>query len=372
MKHLLLLSVSITTATSSLTPAFVSAKTAEKVPPQTSLTNPLISLEQSDADRQREAERILKEAERIRRENSNNGSKPGSGDLEKRTNSAVDRLRNNFGNEQKLRESQQEVERLRREGIERSRRDESSREREERFRRERIDREQQNYQNSPTIIPVPIPYSPPFGTSEFDNSEASPPPTTVIERSPNLPFNSPQLVPNRPFGQSDQEFNPKRPDLGTASVSLGFANGSINPAIGYRFGNSPIGIEIGAVFNQNTLILPPGQLNDFSVPDSLRQQFPTGFDNIGRRNSTPQIGADLIGNFKVAPNVSLYGGVGLYFQSQVTFTRSNITTDLFQATNTDISVAVSGGADVRVSDSLRIGAGYHSLRGVTAKVGIDF
>jgi Outer membrane protein beta-barrel domain len=347
MKHHKLLLVVISAVIGLCTPALASAKNIEKLQPLTTdslAQDSLIALEQSAADRQREAERILKEAETIRRENSNGGSTfstPEDQNLQNRTDSEVDRLRNSFGNDREVRESKERLERLRQERI-------------------RLDRNQQYY---PTIVPgfIPAPYGAPPGYSEYGN------PSTVLERSPD--FNRP--APNRRFGQSDQEFNPPRPDLGTASVSVGFKNGTINPAIGYRFGDTPIGIEVGAVFNQDSL--PPGTLNDYSVPGTLLQQFPTGFDNLGRKNLTPQIGADLLGHFKVAPNVSLYGGVGVYFQGQANITRSNVTTDLFkQTSNTDVSVAVSGGADVKIGDSLRIGGGYHSLRGITAKIGIDF
>jgi Outer membrane protein beta-barrel domain len=352
MKHLKLLLVGISAVTSLCTPALASAKNIESLQPLTTnllAQDSLIALEQSAADRQREAERTLKEAETIRRENSSGGSifsTPEDQNLQNRTNSEVDRLRNNFGNDREVRESKERLERLRQERI-------------------RLDRNQQYY---PTIVPVPIPvpYGAPPEYSEYGN-----PGSTVIERSPDSPAGQSGVTPNRRFGQSDREFYPQRPDLGTASVSLGFKNGTVNPAIGYRFGDTPIGIEVGAVFNQDTL--PAGALNDYSVPATLLQQFPTGFDNLGRKNLSPQIGADLLGHFKVTPNVSLYGGVGLYFQGQANITRSNVTTDLFkQTSNTDVSVAFSGGADVKIGDSLRIGGGYHSLRGITAKVGIDF
>ncbi len=352
MKHLKLLLVGISAVIGLCTPVFASAKNIEKLEPSTIdllAQDSLIALEQSAADRQREAERILKEAETIRRENNSGGSTfstPADQNLQNRTNIEVDRLRSNFGNDREVRESQERLERLRQERI-------------------RLDR---NQQYSPTIVPgfIPAPYGAPPGYSEYGN-----PGSTVIERSPNSPLRQPGVNPNQSFGQSDREFNPQRPDLGMASVSLGFNNGTINPAIGYRFAGSPIGLEVGAVFNQDSL--PPGSLNDFSVPSSLLQQFPTGFDNLGRKNLTPQIGADLLGHFKVAPNVSLYGGVGVYFQGRADITRSNVTTDLFrQTSNTDVNVAVSGGADVKIGDSLRIGGGYHSLRGITAKIGIDF
>jgi Outer membrane protein beta-barrel domain len=351
MKHLKLLLVGISAVIGLCTPALASTKNIERLQPLTTdslAQDSLIALEQSAADRQREAERILKEAETIRRENNSGGSTfstPEDQNLQNRTDSEVDRLRNSFGNDREVRESKERLERLRQERI-------------------RLDRNQQYY---PTIVPgfIPAPYGAPPEYSEYGNPGS----TTVIERSPDSPSNRP--TPNRRFGQSDREFNLPRPDLGTASVSVGFKNGTVNPAIGYRFGDTPIGIEVGAVFNQDSL--PPGTLNDYSVPGTLLQQFPTGFDNLGRKNLTPQIGADLLGHFKVAPNVSLYGGVGLYFQGQANITRSNVTTDLFkQTSNTDVSVAVSGGADVKIGDSLRIGGGYHSLRGITAKIGIDF
>jgi hypothetical protein len=352
MKHLKLLLVSISAVISLCTPALASAKNIEKLQPLTidSLAqDSLIALEQSAADRQREAERILKEAETIRRENNSGGSTfstPQDQNLQNRTNSEVDRLRDSFGNDREVRESKERLERLRQERI-------------------RLDQNQPYYPTIPGFIPAP------YGAPPEDSEYGKPGSTTVIERSPDSPDSQPRVTPSRRFGQSDREFNPSRPDLGTASVSLGFKNGTINPAIGYRFGDTPISLEIGAVFNQDNL--PPGSLNDFSVPGSLLQQFPTGFDNLGRKNLTPQIGADLLGHFKVAPNVSLYGGVGLYFQGQANITRSNVTTDLFkQTSSTDVSVAVSGGADVKIGDSFRIGGGYHSLRGITAKVGIDF
>jgi Outer membrane protein beta-barrel domain len=362
MQHFKLLLISLSTMVGFCAPALASTQNTAKLLPlgtDSLAQDSLISLEQSAADRQREAERLLKEAEAIRRNNSNGGSiytTPADRSLENRTNQEVDRLRNSFGNDRAVQESRERLERLRQERI-------------------RLDRNQPYY---PSVIPgfIPPPYSsPPL----YDPVPYSPPPTysedvpgsTIIQRSPDSFPSPPKVIPNRQFSPSDREFYPSRPDLGTASVSLGFANGTVNPAVGYRFGNLPISVEVGAVFNQDRL--PPGTLNDFSVPTTLLQQFPNGFENLGRRTLTPQIGADLLGHVRVAPNVSLYGGVGVYFQGQATITRSNVTTDLFRQTSgTDINVAVSGGADVKISDSWRIGGGYHSIRGITAKIGIDF
>jgi hypothetical protein len=359
MKHLKLLLIGFSTLIGLVTPA--RAQKSAK-PPQIQQTDNLIVLQQSAADleRQREAERILKEAERVRQENRNRGVddnylSPSERNLERRTNDAVDRLRDSFGNEQRLRESQVEVERLRRERI-------------------RLGRE---YRQNPYFYPESDFY---YNTPQLPSNQEYPtapgtepifqlPPNTQIEIYPNT---QPEVTPINPGNQYPPEFiTPKKPDLGTASVSFGFKDGAVNPAIGYRFAGSPIAIEIGTVLNQDSL--PAGQLNEFSVPPTLLQQFPTGFNNLGQKTVTPQIGADLLGYYNVSPTVALYGGVGLYFQGRSTIFQSNATTDLYKQTNTtDVNVAVSGGADVQLSDSWHLGGGYHSLRGVTAKIGYDF
>ncbi len=283
-----------------VTPALSSAKTPEKLQPQVNSSS-LISLKQSDADKQRAAERTLREAESSRQ----------------------DQLRLN-----------------------------------------------QNQNNSPGLTPfaTPTPYGAPgsqFGNQGYPYQ----PPGASIQNPATPPDSRTEAAPDRQPKQS--ELNSKRRDQGTASVSLGFKNGIINPSIGYRFGGSPIGIELGAVLNQDSL--PGGRLNDFSVPNNLLQQFPNGFNSLGRKSLSPQIGADVLGYFNVAPNISLYGGIGLYVQSQSIITRSNITNELYKdASSTDVNVAASGGVDVRISESLQLGGGYHSLRGITAKVGYNF
>lgn len=162
-----------------------------------------------------------------------------------------------------------------------------------------------------------------------------------------------------------------RPEqAGIFSFSAGFKDGSLNPAIGYRLPDSNIGFEVGAALAQDTL--PPGNLNNYAA-GSLIQQFPNGFNNLGVKTTSPNIGVDVLGYFKVSPQVDLRGGVGVYFQGRSQITQSRATTDLFKETNeTNVSLALSGGADFRVTDSLRIGAGYHSLRGVTATIGYSF
>jgi opacity protein-like surface antigen len=323
-----------------------------------STPEPLLALQQSqaDLDKQREAERILKEAERVRQENRNSGGNNGytSPNLEQRTNGAVDRLRDNFGNDQKLRESQAEVERLRQERI-------------------RID---QQYRWDSYYYPYATPVNYPqeyrnLGTDSSNNEFKTPAP--VVQQLPGdspPPGSTPEVVPVIRTTEL-QYVTPKNLDLGTATLSVGVNNGAGSTAVGYRFAGTPIAIEAGLVFNQDSL--PAGQLNEYSVPGSLLQQFPTGFNDLGSKTVSPQVGADLLGYFDVSPGVSLYGGVGLYFQGRSTIFQSKATTDLFKQTNsTDVNVAYSGGADFKLNDAWRLGGGYHSLRGVNARISYSF
>jgi hypothetical protein len=349
VKRLLIFLVSVSAIIGIVSPTLASAKVTEKKQPQLQSIDAVIALTPEEIEKQREAERLLEEAERVRQQNRNNNSgdgyvSPEAENLERRTNNAVDRLRGSFGNEQQLRESQAEVENLRRERIRLERE----------YQRETYFHPGSSYYNSTPITP---------------GSASQSPPSTQIEIYPNT---QPEVVPLNPVDQLAPEFvTPKNLDLGTASVSLGFKDGAVNPAIGYRFAGSPIAIELGTVLNQDRL--PPGDLKDFSIPDSLLQSSPGGFNNLGEKTTTPQIGADLIGYYNVSPTVALYGGVGLYFQGRSSILQSNVTSNLYKQTNsTDTNVAVSGGADLKLGDSWRLGGGYHSLRGVTAKISYDF
>ncbi len=192
------------------------------------------------------------------------------------------------------------------------------------------------------------------------------------ERDETIIIDSPYYSPANPYPNYTRPNYGRSsgPSFGIFSLSTGFKDGTLNPAIGYRFSRSNIGFEIGAVFNQDKL--PPGTVNDYAA-GSLIQQFPGGFNNLGVKTTTASIGGDVLGFFDVSPNVSIYGGVGVYFQGKSQIFQSNVTNDLFKETNeTNVNLAVSGGADFKLGDAWQIGVGYHSLRGINAKLGYEF
>ena len=69
----------------------------------------------------------------------------------------------------------------------------------------------------------------------------------------------------------------------------------------------------------------------------------------------------------------MYGSVGVYFQNLSRIAQSQATKDLYKQTDdSNVTAAVGGGVTYKAGDSINIGVGYHSLRGLTAQMGIGF
>jgi opacity protein-like surface antigen len=274
-------------------------------------------------ERQREAERVLKEAERLKREVKEEGGDPN---LQRRVDEQVDRARESDGSRRTIRRSERELDRLR-EQKDRSR-----------YQYERFDYPPQP--GSTTIFIVP-------GVSgEYQVSPNGTPTETFREDYGYDP--TPQKQPLEVFG------------------TIGFKNGNASPGIGVRYSN--IGLEVGAVFNQDNL---NGTVNDFSLPTNN----PTfsSFTDLGIKKVSPQWGVDLLGFVDVSPQVSLYGSAGIYFQSLSQIVQSQATNEFYKQTNeTNTTGALGGGVKFKPSDNVSIGVGYHSIRGVTAGVGFSF
>jgi hypothetical protein len=292
-------------------------------------------LAQADPERerrlqqQREAERALQEAERLRREIRNNGFRDGN--LEQRTNEQIIKIRESGTDPQRVREAQTEINRLR-----------------EQNRRNPIYDYYPYYGDFryPYIAPPIVPYDRNFG-DPYPTPSALPDERRINEAAP-----LPPRVSQTASRQNSTKF----------SVSAGFKDGKIAPALGARWNN--FGVEVGAVFNSDSL---PGTLNDFSLPNNFL------FNDLGVKKISTQYGGDILGYFDLNPSVSLYGGVGIYFQSKARIAQSQATNELYTQTNEqDITPAVSAGVDYNVSDSINIGVGYHSLRGITGKIGFSF
>jgi opacity protein-like surface antigen len=108
-------------------------------------------------------------------------------------------------------------------------------------------------------------------------------------------------------------------------------------------------------------------VNDFSLPGNFL------FNDLGIKKLGAQWGADVLGFLTVDPRVSVYGSVGVYFQNLGRIAQSQATNDLYKQTDeTNVTGAVGGGVAYKAGDNIDIGIGYHSLRGLTARMGISF
>jgi opacity protein-like surface antigen len=307
--------------------SFATESSFVNLPPQTAsftVAQKPDSEREKQLERQREAERVLKEAERLKREVKEQGGNPN---LQRRVDEQVDRARESNGSRRTIRKSDRELDRL----------------------REQKDRSRYQYDRfgypdrfgSPTIFVVP------GSTGEY------------------------QVSPGGTFTETyrdDYGYAPVRPQRDPLEVfgSVGFKNGNASPGIGVRYNN--IGLELGAVFNQDNL---NGTVNDFALPTNN----PTfsNFTNLGIKKVSPQWGVDLLGFVDVAPRVSIYGSVGIYFQSLSQIVQSQATNEFYKQTNeTNTTGAVGGGMKFQPSDNISIGVGYHSIRGVTAGIGVNF
>ncbi len=295
------------------------------LPPQTSsftLAQKPASDREKQLERQREAERVLKEAERLKREVNEQG---GSPKLQRRVNEQVDRSRESDGSRRTIRRSERELQQLR-----------------EQKDRSRYEYDRFRYPSgSPTILIVP-------GSSD---EYQVPPGSTPTERF------------REDYGYD--RVTPKRESLEIFGT-VGFKNNNASPGIGVRYHN--IGLELGAIFNQDRL---DGTVNDFSLPTNN----PTfsNFTDLGIKKVSPQWGVDVLGFVDVAPGVSIYGSVGIYFQSLSQIVQSQATSEFYKQTNeTNTIGALGGGVKFQPSDNISLGVGYHSIRGVTAGVGFSF
>jgi opacity protein-like surface antigen len=296
-------------------------------------------LRQQQLERQAEAERVLKEGERQRQEIRNQGL--GGTEIERRVNDEVTKIRESGSDPQKVRDANAELGRLR--------------------------QERQNVGGRYYIDPFYFPYG--YGDRYYYRTTPGPiifttpiftpiPSYTPNSGSPDYEYN----VPQDRVGQENRSTRRAEDDKTQLLASAGFKDGQIAPAVGVRWNN--IGFEIAGVFNQDTF---SRSVNDFSLPSNFL------FDDLGVKKLSPQWGGDLLGFFDVAPKVSLYGSVGIYFQSLSRIAQSQATQELYKQTNdTNVSGAIGGGVNYSPGDNISIGVGYHSLRGITARMGINF
>jgi opacity protein-like surface antigen len=293
-----------------------------------------IKIAQADADlqrrlqEQREAERVLKEGERLKREvRDNNYNDRG---LERQVGEQVIKVRESGSNPQQVREAEAELNRLRQQNNRPN---------------YYYDRYYYPYYNTAPII-----FAPGFYRNEPDY------------RAPLNTYPNNNSAPSGQIGQNDTSRDSNSANF-SLLVSSGFKDGKIAPGVGLKYNS--IGFEIAGIFNQDSF---PGTLNDFSLPGNFL------FNDLGVKKLSSQWGADVLGFLDLDPRTSVYGSVGLYFQSigRIAQSQANLNDFYKQTNDTETTGAIGGGVNYKASDTINLGVGYHSLRGLTARLGISF
>lgn len=146
-----------------------------------------------------------------------------------------------------------------------------------------------------------------------------------------------------------------------AWLSVGAKDGNTGFAVGFR--GQELGVEIGGI---NESDYSSDDIYDYPVPH-------LNFTDLGEQKVDSAVGFDVLGFYNPSKQVSLYGGLGLYFQEYRRIARSNLSALLYtEAKDTEAEAAFSGGVQFFPSGSLMLGIGYHSIRGLNGQIGMRF
>lgn len=146
-----------------------------------------------------------------------------------------------------------------------------------------------------------------------------------------------------------------------AWLSVGGKDGNTGFAVGFR--GHELGVELGGI-NES----------DYSSDDVYDEPVPhLNFTDLGEHKVDSTVGFDVLGFYNPTSQLSLFGGLGLYFQEYIRIARSNVSGLLYtEAKDTEAEAAFSGGVQFFPTGSLMLGIGYHSIRGLNGQIGMRF
>ncbi len=112
------------------------------------------------------------------------------------------------------------------------------------------------------------------------------------------------------------------------------------------------GVELGFAYR-----IYPG-LNNYPCPHS-------DYTIINNKYQSALFGIDVLRYLDFAESCSLYGGIGLYLQTYMKVSRSNVLGWTYnQGAIAELAPAFSGGIQFHATNGSGFGIGYHSIRGV--------
>lgn len=150
-------------------------------------------------------------------------------------------------------------------------------------------------------------------------------------------------------------------NIKSAWMSIGSQNEVLTLAMGIR--GEYIAYEIGGV----------GQRNVSS--ESVNHTFPPNNDytSLGFKSVDYQYGFDVLGYYPATDHISVYGGLGLYFQTFNDVARDNQTGALYVlADETRVKTGFSAGVHWNVPPNYIYGLSFHEIRGVSLQLGVRY
>ncbi len=166
------------------------------------------------------------------------------------------------------------------------------------------------------------------------------------------------------LSQSSQEDYEYATDYKAIQLDLGYTNYSgISAAVGFRYWLFSFSIGLSGFANK----IPPYSLYDNSVNINPMQPLPTGYEE--EKYGALLVTADLGFHYDITENIGLFASIG-YYSSTDTLLAYNYTRDLRYYYKYYVSdgIAFSLGGDYFITDDIKAGLGYHTRRGIFARI----
>lgn len=163
--------------------------------------------------------------------------------------------------------------------------------------------------------------------------------------------------------QSEEEYE-YATDYKAIQVDLGYSNyAGVSAAVGFRYWLFSFSIGLSGFANS----IPAYSKDSYSVQINPMQPLPTGYEE--EKYGALLVTADLGFHYDITENIGLFASVG-YYSSTDTLLAYDYKKDIRYYYKHYVSdgIAFSVGGDYFVTEDIKAGLGYHTRRGIFARI----
>lgn len=174
-----------------------------------------------------------------------------------------------------------------------------------------------------------------------------------------LSFNS-QIL----FAQSSEEEYEYSTDYKAIQVDLGYSSyAGISAALGFRYWLFSFSLGLSGFANK----IPAYSMDSYSVKINPMQPLPNGYEE--EKYGALLVTADLGFHYDITENIGLFASIG-YYSATDTLLAHDYNKDVryYYKYHVSDGLAFSLGGDYFVSDDIKAGLGYHTRRGIFARL----